>query len=435
MESYNPWWLGEPDPVYEEWRRAKPRWVPRVVDAFSLEPFSLNFLVGPRQVGKTTALKILVYRLLEHRDPRSIFYYSCDELSDYRELGEVVDAYLSARRAWGVKSSVIILDEVTFVEEWYRALKSRIDRRQLTGDVLIVTGSASLELLAGKERFPGRRGRGRDVYMYPLSFTEYLEHIAGVKPSRAALEDYGFAAKMGANAALGDKIGSVFTSYLETGGFPLPIRELYEHGRVTYASRRAYLDWVRSDWARAGRSEHLMKEVIAYLLEAAPSPISWNSIAKNTSIRTAYTAREYVETLEALMAAKTIYWASPSGEPDYRKNKKIVFTDPFLYHVFSHYTGVHVDQPAIVEATVTAHLARRYPTYYWRNSTEVDAIALAGGKPVGVEVKWRRRPSRARKPLPTLTLDRRTTPLFLATLDASPASLGERHYRHRARID
>jgi len=421
MEEYNPWWLGEPDPVYEEWLNAPVRWTPRAIDRLSLTPFSLNFLVGPRQVGKTTALKILVHRLLEAgRDPHSIFYYSCDELSSHRELGEVLDNYLAARQAWGVDSSVILLDEVTFVEEWYRAVKSRIDRRLLARDALVLTGSASLELLAGKEMFPGRRGHGRDIYLYPLPFTEYLEVTAGLSVERAGLEDPGrFSAAVKANTALAGRIGEAFRDYLETGGFPLPIRELRERGRITYLSYRAYLDWLRADWIRAGRSEHIMKEVVAYLLEAAPSPVSWNNIARNTSIRTAYTAREYVETLQALMVARIIYWATPTGEPSYRKNKKIAFTDPFLYHVLARYTRTPVDEPAIVEATVIEHLARRHPTYYWRNHTEIDALVLAP-RPLGVEVKWRRKPSTGRKPVPTITLDKRSLPVFLATLDAQP---------------
>lgn len=56
--------------------------------------------MGPRQVGKTTVLKILVHDLLKQRDPRSVFYYSCNELSDYRELGEVLDNYFSAKNSW-----------------------------------------------------------------------------------------------------------------------------------------------------------------------------------------------------------------------------------------------------------------------------------------------------------------------------------------------
>ena len=418
VEEYNPWWMGEVDPLYEEWLSLRVKWVPRVVRKIPLKPYSLHFLVGPRQVGKTTALKILIYRLLESRDPRSIFYYSCDELSDYRELGEVLDDYLSARRAWGVKSSIIILDEITFVEEWYRALKSRIDRRLFRSDVLIVTGSASLELVAGRERFPGRRGYGRDIYMYPMSFGEYVEHFAQVALERAGLEEpEEFESCMSGNAAFRETLGRLFTAYLATGGYPVPIREYFEAGRVTYASYKVYLDWLRTDWLKAGRGEGYMKEVVAYLLETATAPLSWYTIAKNTSISSPHTAREYVETLELLMVARVVYWASPWGEVNYRKNKKVLFTDPFIYRALSAYTRVEVEEPAVVEATVTTHLARRYPTYYWSNKTEVDALVLVSGKPLGFEVKWRRKHRPGRKPLKTCVLGREDIPVFLATLN------------------
>ncbi|WP_457555017.1 AAA family ATPase [Candidatus Pyrohabitans sp.] len=66
----------------------------------------MHFLVGARQIGKTTPLKIHIHRLLERgHEPKSIFYYSCDEIVDHRDLGELIDSYLSARKEWGIRSS------------------------------------------------------------------------------------------------------------------------------------------------------------------------------------------------------------------------------------------------------------------------------------------------------------------------------------------
>ncbi|MGC8645991.1 MAG: AAA family ATPase [Thermoplasmata archaeon] len=81
-------------------------------------------MYSPRQVEKTTALKILIHSLLEKHDPRKIFYFYCDELSNYRKMGEIIDNYLSSRRSLGIKNSFIFLDEITFLDEWWRALKS-----------------------------------------------------------------------------------------------------------------------------------------------------------------------------------------------------------------------------------------------------------------------------------------------------------------------
>lgn len=141
------------------------------MNEISVEPFSLNFIFGPRQVGKTTAIKILIHKYLEFQDPRAIFYYSCDELTDYRELSEVLDNYISSRKAWGIKNSMIFLDEITFVNEWWRAIKSKIDSGELSGDVLTITGSVSMELMNQKEFFPGRRGKRKDYLLMPLTFS------------------------------------------------------------------------------------------------------------------------------------------------------------------------------------------------------------------------------------------------------------------------
>ena len=97
MEEYNPWWFNEIDPLYEEWLNLKVKWVPEILEKFEFKPYSLHFFIGPRQVGKTTALKILIHQLIKERNPKSIFYYACDELADYRELGEILDNYISMK--------------------------------------------------------------------------------------------------------------------------------------------------------------------------------------------------------------------------------------------------------------------------------------------------------------------------------------------------
>jgi len=58
MESQNPWWYGEKDRKFEEWEASPVKWIPPILKTFNFRPFSLNFLVGQRQVGKTTALKV-----------------------------------------------------------------------------------------------------------------------------------------------------------------------------------------------------------------------------------------------------------------------------------------------------------------------------------------------------------------------------------------
>ena len=124
MEEQNPWWLGEEHHKIAEWSQYRVRWVPSIIDFFDVDGFSLNFIVGPRQVGKTLSMLLYIRKKLqEGANPRTIFYYACDEISDYRELGEILDLYLSARKSWGVRRSLIFLDEITMVHDWQYAIK------------------------------------------------------------------------------------------------------------------------------------------------------------------------------------------------------------------------------------------------------------------------------------------------------------------------
>ena len=55
-------------------------------------------------MGKTTAVKTFIHRLLEKGwNPKSMFYYSYHETVDYRELEELLNTYFS------------VLGEITFV--------------------------------------------------------------------------------------------------------------------------------------------------------------------------------------------------------------------------------------------------------------------------------------------------------------------------------
>jgi predicted AAA+ superfamily ATPase len=416
MEEQNPWWIGEGDEGYERWKEGKIRWIPNIVWEFKFKPFSLHFFVGARQVGKTTALKILIHDvLLRERNPKSIFYYSCDEVLDYRELGEILDNYILARERWGVKSSIIILDEITFVEEWYRAVKSRIDRGKFRNDVLIVTGSSSIEVLKQREYFPGRRGYGKDIFFHPLSFSEYLEKFFKLELRKGGVENIEDC--IDANRIFSETIMKAFNSYLVTGGFPIPIIDFFTYGRVRNESRKTYIDWLRSDWRKTGKNEKYMKEVLSYILRASGTPISWLSISKNTSLASPHTAQSYIETLENLMVLKVFNLIQPNFKVMYRRNKKIHILDPFLHNTLSYFTRVEVREDVKAESIVASHLSRVYETYYWRNKSEIDLISIVDNKQVGFEVKWGfKHYVKPRHIDKVFVLNRENLPIFLASL-------------------
>jgi len=417
MESQNPWWYRESDRTFEEWEKKGVKWIPPVIEQFSFEPFSLNFLAGPRQVGKTTALKIWINKFLVPKfDPRAVFYFSCEELTSFRELGEVLDNYVSFRNNSGIKSSFIVLDEITFVEEWHRALKLRIDQGVFRNDVIVVSGSASLEILKQKEYFPGRRGKGRDIVFYPLSFSQYLKALRNLETARSNLTEIEYSMKT--NKVHQNLLNEFFNKYLLTGGFPLPIEEMYTTGRISFETRKTYIDWLKNDFVKLGRNEAYMKEILAYIVGARLAPISWLSISRETSISSPHTTQAYVEDLEKLFIVKILNFLNVDSKIIYRKNKKIYIIDPFLYDTICELVNMKPIEDDKLESVVATHLARKYPVFYWRNRTEIDVVTIVNNKQFGIEVKTA--PKRWIKPKhlkDLLVLARPEIPVFLASID------------------
>jgi predicted AAA+ superfamily ATPase len=216
----NPWLEGRKDYHIEKWESMKIRWVPRWINEVSLEPYSLNFIIGPRQTGKTTGIKLLINELLKKNAPESIFYFDCTLLTTTESLRKVLEEYLEIKKSEKVESSFIFLDEVTNLNGWWKIVKGYVDMGIFKDDVISISGSSSIKLKGEAELFPGRRGKGKDILVLPLTFKEFLE-IKGVEiKSEKDIEN-----DMKNLWKIEDKIREEFKNYLKCGGFPLSINE------------------------------------------------------------------------------------------------------------------------------------------------------------------------------------------------------------------
>jgi len=415
MDEQNPWWTGDPDPHLKKWESSPIRWIPETLDRISLEPFSLHFLLGPRQVGKTTILKLLIRRELGKRNPFSIYYLSCDRILDSDSLYRAIEEYDISRRARGIGSSLIVLDEITFVPQWWRAIKSRIDMGKFEKDVVILSGSASVELMKGREYFPGRRGKGRDHILFPLSFGEYCRKVRSLDVRSGTPDE--LSGNMDRNLILSNKISSVLGDYLRSGGFPLSIRDIYEGNEISSETLDTYINWLRGDWAKAGKSDQYMAEVIRYILRARGTPISWNSISAETSVNSPNTVKSYVETLQQIFSCNVLDMVAPDGKVLPRKNRKVHFSDPLLFKALSKFTGEKQDEGHLYEAAAASHLERWTKTYFWRNGSEVDIITIKDKVQTGYEItmgikKW----TKPRHIRIAYLIDRDNYHLFLSSL-------------------
>ncbi|AEC51906.1 hypothetical protein PNA2_0990 [Pyrococcus sp. NA2] len=376
----NPWWI-EPSVIYED---------ERVKKALSQEPgIGYRFeqvnkiLIGPRQVGKTTYMKLSIANLIEAGvDPRNILYFSCDLLKDYREIVSVVKSFLRSIKG----RAYVFLDEVTFVDNWERAVKFLLDSPLASRMVLQVTGSTSAGLK--KESFPGRNIKVEeflplDFRMVSLIFEPKLKNLElPHRFPRTSLEFYENALELYPYL---DVLSGALNFYLSSGGYPRSIYESLEGG-ITSETYEMLYNATIFDVVKLGRSERIALPIILGLLRRYGDRITLNSIAKELEIGSHVTVRDYLELFEELFIGRNYFQIKLHDfTPLFRKERKFYFTDPLILQTFKRTFGIGPGIDRMIEGIVGEHLKRLYQTYFFSGSKEVDFVTPH----FGVEVKWR----------------------------------------------
>ncbi len=382
MEEFNPWWRGEEDKDIEEFNSLEYKYYPRWLDQVSLRGFSLNFVLGFRKTGKTMGIKLLINELLKSHSPFSIFFFRVDILDDYRELYEVLKSYWKFKEERRIKECFIFLDEVTLLENWWRAVKVFIDEYKPKEAVFVLSGSASMFFHGKAETFSGRRGSGKIVNVLPLSFHEYFSLFK--KP------------------ALASTLSEAFASYLKTGGFLGVLNKKVSEEDIILG--------IKNDLRLVRKSVNIGKAILGSVLEKAPSPYSYHTLARDLGI-SVKTVIEFLELFEEMFLLKGIFHQGLDGKVRERKEKKFIVRDPFLTRSISIWTGKELKKDFLYEWIVQEHLLRKFgEVYYYRNKYEIDCIAGS----LKVEVKAGK-PHR-RYPKGVTILEEEDIPWFLVRL-------------------
>jgi len=401
----NPWWESK-DRIYEDEkvRQAEAR-ENRIEYSFPEE----NLLIfGPRQVGKTTFLKLFAKYLIEKGvDSRRVVYFSFDTARHFEEIIEVVefcDSLIEGKKYF-------LFDEITFVEEWQRAVKFLLDSPLGRGKTFYITGSSSINIK--KETFPGRPIKS--WRFLPLSFYEFCRVFGSknlknvLKPGKEAIDIqrakeylYHF-----------PEVDRLFRAYIYCGGFPRSMYEHMEEGKIRDETYEIYWKWLIADIAKLRRSERVTTSVLQGVLKNQGTRFSLNSIAKEMEIGSHVTVREYLEVLEDLFVLRSIFPVNPGRNVGkYRGMRKAYFIDPFLYWAFKRVITQRgfeeEDIAGVVEGIVGEHLIRRFgQVFYFYKKKEVD-FYFDG---TGVEVKWQKRVDR--RDFPRVDVERK----ILLTVD------------------
>lgn len=383
----NPWWENKEKINEDEKVRVAITKKRKIKYSFDEDNY---LIIGPRQVGKTTFLKLFIKNLIDKgENPRRILYFSCEILNNFNEILEILrfsDSLIEGRK-------YIFFDEITFVPEWQRAIKFLLDSPLIQNKVILLTGSSSVALK--KETFPGRPIKTK--IFYPLSFKEFCKvfgnedlkrEVDNISISSLSLEEVDKNVKK--LLFYFNEIENLFNLYIQCGGFPKSMYELLENGKIREETYEIYWKWLIADIAKIDRSERITTSVLLGVLKNYGTRFSLNSIAKEMEIGSHVTVREYLEILENLFVLRNLFPIDiKKGAEAFRRMRKVYFIDPFLFHVFKrHVLGAKVkneDYPKIIEGIVAEHLVRRFgKIYYFHQKKEVDFYLHN----TGIEVKW-----------------------------------------------
>jgi predicted AAA+ superfamily ATPase len=363
LMDQNPWWR-DPKAILKDKHivasdKSSVHWDPRLKYKFDFNIDAIYTLRGPRQVGKTTLLKDLIRHLIKSRvPPRNIFYYTCDLIDNPKALVETISTYLTFVKPSSTQRAYLLLDEVSSIRNWQKAVKHLADTGKLNLKTLILTGSHTLDIKKASEKLPGRRGLVSDTLdkiMLPMKFAEYAETLdrdiaiciqeQGMRPwtRRKQL----FLSLLKGNipeeikelSFLSKELQALFQNYLITGGIVRVIHEYLKHNEIPEHVYKTYLDTVLGDLTRWDKRETYLRQISFRVLETLGNPVGWNTLKHDTDIASHNTVAEYIQTLSDSFVLLYLHrYDAGHQRPAFQKEKKIHFHDPVFLHAMRAWT-------------------------------------------------------------------------------------------------
>lgn len=282
------------DPQIQKWESSILKWNPRLRQTFQQDDLVYS-LRGPRQVDKTTLIKLEIRDLLKRKISKwDIMYYSFEIENSARDVINTINEYLERTKKLRTKSSrcFIFLDEISNVNNWQHGIKKLVDMGKLKNCTVIATGSHSLDLKHATERLPGRRGNSAkeplDKIMSPMKFSEY---VCAIDEELRNIIDKNFLDFKRLRIinqllkgeidkllmeiwAYQKEIDSQFFNYMITGGIPSAIDEYLRTGRIEEGTYDIYLQAMIGDLKRADKDYSYMDQLMPNIIKNIGSPVS-----------------------------------------------------------------------------------------------------------------------------------------------------------------
>ena len=319
-------------------------------------------VVGPRQVGKTTLL-----RMLTTDSDRKVLVWNCDEPDVRRKLAEPTSTQLGAEAA---NADLILIDEAQRVQNIGITLKLLVDN--YPEKQVVVTGSSAIELSNSiNEPLTGRK---YEYVMFPFSAEELIKEF-GASEERRMLEHR-----------------LIYGSYPEVVNLMGEERETLTNLVSSYLYKDIFS-------FQDVRKPEIIEQLLQALALQVGSEVSFNELGRLLGL-TSITVQRYIDLLEKSYVVFHLRSFSRNVRNELKKSRKIYFYDNGVRNALigdykplalRNDTGALWENYAISERMKHNSYSSFYgKSYFWRTQQqqEVDYLEDYEGVLHAYEFKW-----------------------------------------------
>lgn len=325
----------------------------------NLEKFISTGLVviisGVRRCGKSSLL-YLIKQTMELPE-NSYCYFNFDDERvpiDKSVFEEIITLHLEI---YG-KEPVLFFDEVQNIPGWEKF----INRMYEHGTKIFVTGSNAK--LLSSEISGSLTGRNRILKLFPFSFSEYLRYIGrNYFPEKLSTK----------NKAL---LLKDLNHYLETGGFPMVIKENDTELMHAYFQDILYRDIV----ARYRLSQvNEIRQIGLYFASNTGKLFSYATLQDVSGIKSSSSVKDYLDYYEQTYLFFFLRKFDYSVRKQQLSRRKVYATDPAVVHRLGF--NFSANKGRVLENIVFLELKRRNKeVYYHSGKYECDFVVKEGLK-------------------------------------------------------
>ena len=320
-------------------------------------------VLGPRQVGKTTLVKMLETRL-----SKKVIYLDLESNQDRNRLQDA-ELYLSERQ-----NELIVIDEVQRMPELFPLLRSLIDRHRVAGRFILL-GSASPQLL--QKSSESLAGRITYLELQPLHWGEVASTVS-------------------------------YQQHWLRGGYPEMLLASSDK-----ASNRRMNDFISTYIERdlpllgMSASPQIIRNLFSMLISIHGNLLNVLDLSRSLSLSNT-TVTHYLDFLENAFIIRRLQPYYVNINKRLTKSPKLFIRDSGMFHALADITTqealagnllVGSSWEGYVIQQIIAQLSFNIRPYFYRTAdgSELDLVLVRGANPVlGIEIKYSNSPKLSR---------------------------------------